>query len=233
MKALYPYSIQYEDKYTGTTGDRPQFNKLKKDVKKHIDKGEEVTVVFDSVSRMSRNAEEGVQQYMEWYDMGVHLIFLNEPHINTDVYGEQLRNADKTKETITNIDYLPIAVGIAETLRNIATKQIILAFEQAQKERDDISKRTREGLMYAKEVRGVTLGRPKGTTRSHKNEQRVTELILELHKDYGGTWNDKRIIFYIRGELGTLDRNLYYYCKKQLKEQKEKVLLNPTAVTDK
>lgn len=48
-----------EEKFTGTTTDRPEWNKLKKGVRS----GD--TIIFDSVSRMSRNSDEGVQEYME------------------------------------------------------------------------------------------------------------------------------------------------------------------------
>ena len=44
------------------------------------------TIVFDSVSRMSRNAKEGFELYEELFNRGVNLVFLKEPHINTDVY---------------------------------------------------------------------------------------------------------------------------------------------------
>lgn len=44
------------------------------------------TVIFDSVSRMSRNAEEGFQLYMELLEKGINLEFINEPYINTDYY---------------------------------------------------------------------------------------------------------------------------------------------------
>ena len=37
---------------------------------------------------MSRNAEEGYQQYMDWYTRGITLIFLKEPQINTTAYAE-------------------------------------------------------------------------------------------------------------------------------------------------
>ena len=44
------------------------------------------TVIFDSVSRMNRNAEEGFQLYMELLEKGINLEFINEPYINTDYY---------------------------------------------------------------------------------------------------------------------------------------------------
>lgn len=39
------------------------------------------TIVFDSVSRMSRDEEEGFKDYKALYEKGVILIFLNEPLI--------------------------------------------------------------------------------------------------------------------------------------------------------
>ena len=44
------------------------------------------TLVFDSVSRMSRNSEEGFKDYKMLYDKGIKLIFLNEPLINSEVF---------------------------------------------------------------------------------------------------------------------------------------------------
>ena len=35
---------------------------------------------------MSRNAEEGFNLYEELYNLGINLVFLKEPHINTDTY---------------------------------------------------------------------------------------------------------------------------------------------------
>ena len=58
IKELYPNSVIVEEVYTGTKiYGRKEFNKLLKKVKT----GD--TIVFDSVSRMSRNAEEGKKFY--------------------------------------------------------------------------------------------------------------------------------------------------------------------------
>ena len=40
------------------------------------------TIIFDSVSRMSRNAKGGFAFYEQLYSKGVELVFLKEPHIN-------------------------------------------------------------------------------------------------------------------------------------------------------
>lgn len=80
IKELYPSTTFIKEFYTGTTQNRPLWDKLMKQIKK----GD--TIVFDSVSRMSRNADEGFKDYKVLYEMGVNLIFLNEPLINTSIF---------------------------------------------------------------------------------------------------------------------------------------------------
>ena len=77
----YPKAEIWQETYTGTKTDgRKKFEQLLKIIKS----GD--VIVFDSVSRMSRNAEIGFQIYQELYDKGVELVFLKEPHINTATY---------------------------------------------------------------------------------------------------------------------------------------------------
>ena len=57
IKERYPDAIIIQDEYTGTKMDRPQWSKLYKTLKA----GD--VVVFDEVSRMSRDAEEGFKVY--------------------------------------------------------------------------------------------------------------------------------------------------------------------------
>ena len=76
IQKAYPDAIIKQEVYTGTKTDgRKVFEQLLKIVRS----GD--TIVFDSVSRMSRNAEIGFQVYQELYDKGVELVFLKEPHI--------------------------------------------------------------------------------------------------------------------------------------------------------
>ena len=88
---LYPKAIIFREFYTGTTQNRPNWERLMAQIKK------EDTIVFDSVSRMSRNADEGFKDYKMLYESGVNLIFLNEPLINTSVF-------DSTKNNLLNIN---------------------------------------------------------------------------------------------------------------------------------
>ena len=57
ITAEYPSAVIFQEKYTGTKMDRPEWKRLYR----KLESGD--TVVFDSVSRMSRNAEEGFALY--------------------------------------------------------------------------------------------------------------------------------------------------------------------------
>lgn len=87
------------------------------------------TIIFDSVSRMSRNAEEGFHMYNELFNKGINLVFLKEPHINTDTYKSALQGG--IPATGTNIDC--ILEGINKYLLSLAKEQIRLAFEQSER----------------------------------------------------------------------------------------------------
>lgn len=62
------------------------------------------TIIFDSVSRMSRNADEGFCLYEELYIKGIELVFLKEPHINTSTYKKALES--NISMTGTNVDFI-------------------------------------------------------------------------------------------------------------------------------
>lgn len=87
IKSVYPDATIVKEVYTGTKVlGREKLDRLLKKVQF----GD--VIVFDSVSRMSRNAEEGVALYKELFDRGVELVFLKEPHINTSTYKRAVEN---------------------------------------------------------------------------------------------------------------------------------------------
>ena len=194
----------YQEIFTGTkTTGRHEFQKLLNKVQS----GD--TIIFDSVSRMSRNASEGFELYKKLFDDGVNLVFINEPYINTDVY-KATRDA---LVPMTNTDVDLILAGVNQYLMKLAEKQVELAFEQAQKERDDLSERTRQGLQTAK-LNGKQLGRAKGTVVVTKKSDESKKKILKYSKAFGGDLSDKDLI-----KLLEIDKNTYYKYKKELKSQ--------------
>ena len=194
----------YQEIFTGTkTTGRHEFQKLLNKVQS----GD--TIIFDSVSRMSRNASEGFELYKKLFDDGVNLVFINEPYINTDVY----KAPRDVLVPMTNTDVDLILAGVNQYLVKLAEKQVELAFEQAQKERDDLSERTRQGLQTAK-LNGKQLGRAKGTVVVTKKSDESKKKILKYSKAFGGDLSDKDLI-----KLLGIDKNTYYKYKKELKSQ--------------
>ena len=87
IKAAFPDAVIVKEVYTGT-----KFQG-RKELEKVLDKVQTGdTIIFDSVSRMSRDAEEGFQLYEELFHKDISLVFLKEPHINTDTYRNAMRN---------------------------------------------------------------------------------------------------------------------------------------------
>lgn len=194
----------YQEIFTGTkTTGRHEFQKLLNKVQS----GD--TIIFDSVSRMSRNAAEGFELYKKLFDDGVNLVFINEPYINTDVY----RATRDSLVPMTGTDVDLILAGVNQYLMKLAEKQVELAFEQAQKERDDLSERTKQGLQTAK-LNGKQLGRAKGTVVVTKKSDESKKKILKYSKTFGGDLSDKDLI-----KLLEIDKNTYYKYKKELKRQ--------------
>ncbi len=201
IKREYEGVTIIQEAYTGTTINRKEWNKLLKLVK------DGDTIVFDSVSRMSRNAEEGFKTYEELYQKGINLVFLKEPHINTDTYKAALAN--NIELTGGNIDY--ILEGVNKYLMALAKEQIRLAFEQSEKEVEDLHQRTKEGIETAR-LNGKQIGQVKGTKLVTKKSVAAKEVILKHSKDFNGSLSDIEVM-----KLTGLSRNTYYKYKGELK----------------
>lgn len=210
ITAVYPSATIIREFYTGTRQDRPNWNKLIAQIKN----GD--TIVFDSVSRMSRNAGEGFKDYKMLYERGVHLIFLNEPLINTSVF-------DSTRNNLLNIDITTgnAAVdtffkGNIELINNfmmaLAEEQIKAAFDQSEKEVTDLHSRISQGIREAKK-NGTQIGLVKGSTLTTKKSIDCKQIIKKHALEFGGTLNDSDVI-----KICGCSRNTYYKYKKEIKE---------------
>lgn len=203
IKAAYPSAMIITEAYTGTSIDRKEWNKLFKSARS----GD--TIIFDSVSRMSRNADEGFTAYEELFNRGVELVFLKEPHINTATFKTAMEKA--IPMTGTSIDY--ILDGINKYLLALAKEQIIIAFAQAEKEVLDLHQRTKEGIETAR-LNGKQIGLPAGTKLTTKKSIASKEQILKHSKEFNGTLDDTDVM-----KITGLSRNTYYKYKKELKAE--------------
>lgn len=202
IQEQYPNAILYPEVWSGTTVQRREWQKLLK----RVQPGDRI--IFDSVSRMSRNAEEGFADYERLFYQGVELVFLKEPHINTSVFRQVLER--KISLTGTNIDY--ILDGVNKYLMELAREQIRLAFEQAEKEVTDLHQRTKEGLQTARN-NGKVIGRPGGRSYETKKSKQAKADIIKMSKEFGGTMKDTDII-----RLLGINRNTYYKYKRDLRD---------------
>lgn len=201
IKAAYPESTIVTDAYTGTTTDRPGWTRLVNMVKP----GDQI--IFDSVSRMSRNAVEGFDTYEHLYTLGVTLIFLKEPSINTTTYTTAMSNA--VPMTGTSVDIILQAVNTF--LLELAKEQIRLAFEQSAKEVADLHQRTKEGMETAR-LNGKQIGQVKGSKLHIKKSDPAKEIIRKHSRTFGGTLSDADC-----QKLAGVSRNTYYKYKAEIR----------------
>ena len=209
IKELYPSATIVKEFFTGTTQSRPLWDKLMKQI--HPDD----TIVFDSVSRMSRNATEGFKDYKALFEAGVRLVFLNEPLINTSVFDSTKNNLLEISVQTGNAavdDYFKGNISLINNLlMSLAEEQIKSAFEQSEKEVQDLHTRISQGMRESKRS-GKKIGLEKGTTLTTEKSIRCKEIIKKHATDFGGTLSDKEVMM-----LCKISRNSYYKYKRELK----------------
>lgn len=205
----------YSDKYSGKTMNRENWQKLYKQVKT----GD--TIVFDEISRLSRNAKEGFSVYQELYAKGVNLVFLKERHLDTSVYRESMKQKIKLK-TKDKIEQMTVDF-LNNLSMEIAKRQIEIAFQQAENERKLLSQRVKEGLAKAR-ANGIELGRPEGQSKADwngekkkgqyqiKKEIECKPKILKHSKTFGGTLSNKEVM-----KMLNLSKNTLYKYILELK----------------
>lgn len=199
--SAFPKAIIFQESYTGT---KFQGRKELEKILNTVAAGD--TIVFDSVSRMSRNAAEGFELYEKLFSTGINLVFLKEPHINTDTYKKALQN--NVTLTGTNVDY--ILEGVNKYLMALAKEQIRIAFEQAQKEVDDLHHRTSEGIETARRA-GKQIGQRSGSKLVTKKSVAAKEIIKKHNKDFGGTLTNEETWI-----LAGISKMTFYKYKQEL-----------------
>ena len=202
IRTAYPNAVIVKEVYTGT-----KFQG-RKELEKILDKVQAGdTIIFDSVSRMSRDAEEGFCLYEELFHRDISLVFLKEPHINTETYKRAVMN--QINMTGDKIDL--ILEGVNQYLMELAREQIRIAFEQAEKEVSDLHQRTKEGIETAR-LNGRQIGQRKGTTYETRKAKAAKDSILRHNKSFGGSLIDEETM-----KQAGISRKSFYKYKRELR----------------
>lgn len=212
IQKAYPDAIILKEAFTGT---KIQGRKELDKIIKYVEKGD--TVIFDSASRMSRNADEAIELYEFLFNKDVNLIFLKEPHINSEVYKQALQNQIQINLDTGNKATDELINSIIEALNvytiALAKDQIRLVFAQAQKEVDDLHQRTKEGIESAR-LNGKQIGSIKGEKKTTKKSITAKEQIKKYNNTFGGrltneeTWQ----------KIGISKMTFYKYKRELLEE---------------
>lgn len=213
----YPDAYIYEEAFTGTTIKRPEFTRLLK----AVSPGD--TIVFDEVSRMSRNADEGYTLYKDLYEKGINLVFLSSPLINSELY----RKAAQLPETGDKDFDETVRIGLNQYFMRLSERQFRLAFEKSQEEVEHLHRRTSEGMKAA----GATNKYDEagnlleyGSIAMSKNGKKITtkksisvkEVIKKHNRDFGGSLSDAETI-----KLAGCARGSFYKYKRELRAELE------------
>lgn len=207
IKRFAPDAVIVSEKFTGTTQDRPAWQRLKKIVK------EGDTIVFDDISRMSRSASEGFEDYKQLYQSRVNLVFCKQRHLDTDCYRQTMEQG--VSMTGTDVDL--ILAGVNEYMMRLAERQIQIAFEQSEAEVDLLHKRISEGLRQA-QIDGKTIGRQKGSTYQTKKSIMAKKVILKHSKTFGGSLTDAEVM-----KQADISKNSFYKYKRELINEGQKI----------
>ena len=201
----YPTAKIIKETYTGTKIEgRKDFENLIKKLQK------DDILAFDSVSRMSRNCEEGCRLYADLFNRGVDIVFLKEPHINTSVFKKTLEkqiNIEVNTGNKATDNLVNTIIGALNTYTiNLAFEQIRKCFEQAEKE-------VKDGIETAR-LNGKQIGNIKGRKLITKKSKNAKAIILKHSQFFDGTLNDIDCM-----KLAGVTKNTYYRYKRELKSK--------------
>lgn len=231
-------AVIYSEKYTGTKLEgREELDKLVNRVKA----GD--TIIFDEVSRMSRNATEGSELYESMFNAGVNIEFIKDSQYNTDRYRTKLDQHFSSVKFDTGSKATDKAFsGIFEILQNLivdlAKEEIFLAFQKAEDEATRIRQRVTEGMAKTDKAIGraafaggmVPQYKKDGTeSETWKRAEAIKKYIRKNAKAFGGILTDDQCIAWINDHpekfgrenlkgkgKNKLSKTTYYKYKKQI-----------------
>ena len=209
---VHPDAIIVREVFTGT-----QFqgrNELDK-ILKIIKPGD--MIIFDSVSRMCRNEDEGCDLYETLFNSGIILEFLAQSQINTEIYraaiNKQLELIINTGNQATDTFLSTIISALNQFSIDLVKEQIRLAFRQAAQEVAELHRLTSEGMETAR-LNGKQIGQKPGAKLNVKKSAPAKALIKKHNKTFGGTLTNEET-----WKLIGISKMTFYKYKKELLQE--------------
>lgn len=151
------YVLIFKDDASGKSFDgRKEWGRLEKIVQS----GD--VIVFKSLDRFTRDADAGLEKYMDLLSRGVNLVFLDNPTLSTDYMKNLLNIAESQQDRITK-----------ETLSFIARILLIAELDRAEKERLTIVQRTKDGIAASPNKSGRKPGQLDKMTEALRDDIRA------------------------------------------------------------
>lgn len=133
---------QFRDDISGKSFEnRADWNKLEK----LLQPGD--TVIFKDITRFTREAENGYKKYMELLNRNINLVFIDNPTISTDYIKTMMGIAQKQENRIAK-----------KSLNDTIELLILVELDRAEREREIIVQRIRDGLKASGKKAGRKTG---------------------------------------------------------------------------
>lgn len=157
----------YKDDSSGKSFHRKEWQELEKD----ISSGD--TIIFKDICRFTREYENGFKKYMELMDKGINLVFIDNCTISTDYIKSMLEVAEKQENRIAK-----------KTLKDTIELLLLVELDRAEKEREIMIKRIKDGIQASTKKSGRPFG---------KLDKMTDELKEDLKEFISQKITDKRI----------------------------------------
>lgn len=154
------------------------------------------TIVFKDICRFTRQAEEGYNKYMKLLNMGVELVFIDNPTVST-AYIRQLLD-------IANRQSIVAKTSLESTVKLL----LIVELDRAEQERAIIVQRIKDGIKAS-------------TKKSGKKQGSLDKLTEELKTDIKALLSDRSIKYIDLMNKHNISRNTLKKYVSIIQEQQQ------------
>lgn len=160
-------------------------------------------LVFDSIYRISTDADTCYRTYNILLNTGINLVFLKEPYLNTAIY----------QNVLSSIKESAIREQVIDAVYYILREQIKASLIYAEQSFLTQSRKRKDGIERAR-AEGKQIGQKTGATLHIKKKAAIKKGIQENAKDFGGTMTDAECMAHLRVSYHT-----YKKYKQELEEE--------------